>query len=179
MGYQSAEHDADHGEADEGAGLAGVTLEILGKTAAAADPGQGALDDPAFGENDEAMQVVALHDLDGPGAGPCENPRQLRPLIVGIGEDALDEGEQAARTAIQDQAGAVAILDVGRVDNDIQQQAERVDEDVALAPLDLLARVIARCIERRPPFCAPLALWASMIATVGLASRPAFPRTAM
>ncbi len=124
------------------------------------------------------MQLVALDDLEGPGAGLCQGRRQLRSPIAGVGEDALDEGEQAARAAVEDQPGAIAILDVGRVDDDVQQETEPVDEDVPLAAFDLLARVIARRIERRPPFCAPLALWASMIATVGLASRPAFSRTA-
>ncbi len=123
------------------------------------------------------MQFVTLDDLDSPSTALCECRRKLRPLIVGIGEDAFDEGEAAARAAVEDQQRAIAILQIGRVDGDVQQEAERVDEDVPLAARDLLARVIARWIERRPPFCAPLALWASMIATVGLASRPAFSRT--
>lgn len=124
------------------------------------------------------MQVVALDDLERPGSGLCERRRQLRSLIVGIGEDMFDEGEAAARAAIEDQPSAITILHVGRVDDDVQQEAERVDENVPLATRDLLARVISRRIERRPPFCAPLALWASMIAAVGLASRPACWRTA-
>ena len=124
------------------------------------------------------MQFVAFDDLDGPGSGPCERRSKLRPLIVGIGEDAFDEGEAAARATVEDQQRAIAILQIGRVDDDVQQEAERVDENVPLAARDLLARVIPRRIERRPPFCAPLALWASMIATVGLASRPACWRTA-
>ena len=156
-----------------------MTLEVLGETAEAADPSQGALDDPAFGKNDEAMQLVTLDDRDGPGSGLGEGRRQLRSLVAGVGEDAFDEGEQAACAAIEHQPSAIAVLDIGRVDDDVQQEAERVDEDVPLATLDLLARVIARPIERRPPFCAPLALWASMIASVGLASRPTFSRTAM
>src|SRR5262245_57693277 len=124
------------------------------------------------------MQLVALDDIDPPSSGRCDRRCQLRPLIVGIGEDALDEGEAAACAAVEDQPSAITILQVGRVDDDVQQEAERVDENVPLAARDLLARVIARRIERRPPFCAPLALWASMIATVGLASRPACSRTA-
>ena len=155
-----------------------MTLEVLGEAAAAADPGEGALDNPTFGENDESMQFVALDDLDDPAPARSDGMSQLRPLIVGIGEDPFDEGEEAARAPIEDQPSAIAILHIGRVDDDVQQEAERVDENMPLATLDLLARVIARRIERRPPFCAPLALWASMIATVGLASRPACARTA-
>jgi hypothetical protein len=54
---------------------------------------------------------------------------------------------------------------------DAQQEAERVDQDVALATRDLLASIIALRVERRPPFCAALPLWLSMIATLGLALR--------
>lgn len=155
-----------------------MTLEVFGEAAAPADPGEGALDDPALGKNDEAMQLVALDDLDLPGPGLCDRGRRLRSAIAGIGKDAFDEREQTARTSIEDQSRAIAILHIGGMDDDVQQEAERIDEDVAFATLDLLARVIARRIERRPPFCAPLALCASMIATVGLASRPACSRTA-
>ena len=155
-----------------------MTLEVFGEAPVATDPSQGTFDDPAFGKNDEAMHLGALYDLDLPGSRRCDRCRQLRSLIVSIGEDGFDEREAAARPTVEDQPGAITILQVSRVDDDVQQEAERVDENVPLAARDLLARVIARRIERRPPFCAPLALWASMIATVGLASRPACSRTA-
>ena len=38
------------------------------------------------------------------------------------------------------------------MDDDAQQEAQRVDQDVPLATFDLLARVVARRIERSPPF---------------------------
>jgi hypothetical protein len=124
------------------------------------------------------MQLVAFDDLDLPRPGLCDGGGKPLSLIAGIGEDALDEGEHSAGAAIEDQARPIAILHIGGMDDDVQQEAERVDEDMAFATRDLLACVIARRIERRPPFCAPLALCASMIATVGLASRPACSRTA-
>jgi len=46
---QSAQHDADHREAEEGDDGSVVALEVAGQAAVAADPGKGALDDPAFG----------------------------------------------------------------------------------------------------------------------------------
>ena len=97
--------------------------------------------------------------------------------VAAIGEDGLDEGERTARGSKQ-LAGAVAILHVGGMDDDAQQQAECIDEDVALAPRDLLARIEALRVERSPPFCAPLALWLSITAADGLASRPSRSRTA-
>ncbi len=41
-------------------------------------------------------------------------------------------------------ARAIAILDIHRVNDDIQQETGRVDQNVPLATLELLARVIAR-----------------------------------
>ena len=78
--------------------------------------------------------------------------RQLWSLIAGIGEDALDEGKEAARASIEHQPRAIAILHVGGMDDDVQQEAERVDEDMPLAARDLLARIEALRVERGAPF---------------------------
>ena len=98
------------------------------------------------------MQLAALDDLQLPGAGLGDGGGHRRSLVAGIGEDALDEGEEAARAPIEDEPRAVAILHVGRMDDDVQQQAERVDEDMPLAARDLLARIIALRVERGAPF---------------------------
>jgi hypothetical protein len=58
----------------------------------------------------------------------------------------------------------------------VHQKALRIDEDVALLALDLLAGVVARRVDRRPPFSALFTLWLSIIAAVGLASREAASR---
>ena len=56
------------------------------------------------------------------------------------------------------------------------QEAERVYQNMALLALDLLARIVPVPVDAGPPFSALLTLWLSMIAAVGLASRPAFSR---
>jgi hypothetical protein len=63
------------------------------------------------------------------------------------------------------------------MDDDVQQQAERVDDDMPLAARDLLAGAIALRVDRGALFCAALALWLSRIATVGSELRPAASRT--
>ena len=98
------------------------------------------------------MQLVTLDDLQGPGADLGDGSGQRRSLVAGVGEDALDEGEEAARAPIEDEPRAIAILHIGRMDDDGQQEAERVDEDVPLAARDLLARIVALRVERRAPF---------------------------
>ena len=148
---QAAQHDADHGEAEEGGDGSSVTLEVAGQATVAADPGKGALDDPSLGQDDEAMGIAALNDLQGPAAGLGDELGHLWPLIPGIGKDAFDERKGSPRRA-QQVARTIAILHVGRVDGDAQQEAKRIDEDVALATSDLLARIEALRVERGAPF---------------------------
>jgi hypothetical protein len=73
------------------------------------------------------------------------------------------------RASRSSRLGAVPILNAGPMDGDGQQQAERIGQDVALAANHLLAGIVARRVERSPPLTAPLAVWLSMIAVVGLA----------
>jgi hypothetical protein len=72
--------------------------------------------------------IGALDDLQPPVASvPHLGGRDI-PLVAAVGEDHLEEGEQRAGCLVQDQGGAVTVLDVGRVDGDVQEQAERVGQ---------------------------------------------------
>jgi hypothetical protein len=148
---QATQHDADHGEAEEGGDGSGIAFEVAGEAAVAADPGKGALDDPAFGQDDEAMGIAALDDLQGPRAGLGNDPGHLWSLVAGVGKDALDERKGSPRGA-QQVTRTIAVLHVGRVDGDAQQEAQRIDQDVALAAGDFLPRIKALRVERRAPF---------------------------
>ena len=108
-------------------------------------------------------------DLQARGSSECHRRRHFLPLIAAIADDALDKGEWFARLT-QQRFCPVTVLHIGRMHDHAKQQAQRIGQDVALAPENLFARVVARGIKRRAPFCAPLALWLSMIAVVGLAS---------
>ncbi len=58
----------------------------------------------------------------------------------------------------------------------VEQQAQRVYENMALLALDLFARVVAMPIDAGPPFSALFTLWLSMMTAVGLASRSSCSR---
>ena len=136
------EHDADHGEADESDGGVRIALEVPGETTATTDPCEGALDDPALGQNFKAGSIRPLHDLQFPCSRARDDESHSLAPVAAIGEDALDKGKQPSWPPQQFE-GAIAILDVGRMPDNVQQETQRVDEDVALAALDLLARVVA------------------------------------
>ena len=121
--------------------------------------------------------IGSLHNLQLPCPSAPHDERHLLSRIATVGKDALDEGEQSACPAQQMEC-SIAVLNVGGMNDNVQQETQRVDQDVPLATFDLLARVVARRIEPSPPFCVPFAVCESMIATVGLASRPSCSRTA-
>jgi hypothetical protein len=129
-----------------------VAFEVAGEAPIAANPGECSLDDPAFGEHEETMQFIALDDGELPGAGLGDGGHCLRPLVRGISEDTFDEREEETRAAIEDEQYTVAVLHGGRVDDDVQQQAERVDQDMAFAARDLLGRIKALRVKRGAPF---------------------------
>lgn len=97
------------------------------------------------------MEIGALDDLELPGPGGGDGGLHLWSLISAVAIDQRDEGEQPACTA-QHGEGAVAILHIGGMDDDAQEKAERIDEDVPLAARDLLTRIKALRVERRAPF---------------------------
>ena len=98
----------------------------------------------------EANLALGLADnLDANGA----RGRDARSLIATVGEGDLHERPARARGA-QQRSSAVAILNVGGMDDRAQQQTLRVYEQMPLLPLDLLARVIAMAVDRGPPFSA-------------------------
>lgn len=84
------------------------------------------------------------------GCGCC-------PLVTAIGKHPDDEGEEAA-DVFEDRQGAITILDISGLDVGRQDQSERVDDDVPLLAFDLFTGVVARWIDPRPPFSAPLTL---------------------
>lgn len=99
-------------------------------------------------------------------------------LVAAVGKQLFQERihpEQCRKK----QNAAVAVLDVGRMNNRVQQQTQRIYENMALLALDLsatsslslFARIIAMRIDAGPPFSALFTLWLSMMAAVGLASR--------
>jgi len=104
-----------------------------------------------------------------------------RPLIGAVGEQFSEKGKPTEQCRQQREA-AVAILNVGGGDDTVQQQALRIDQNMALLALDQLARIEAVRVDASPPFSALFTLWLALgldprvMQAVGLASRAAFSR---
>ena len=152
-------------------------LPVLGETATATEPADGAFDDPAFGEDDEPFDLIATSDDFGHqiGHGVRQTIVEDRPGIGAVGKQPREEREPSEQGGEHDEA-AIAVLNVSSGDQRMQQQAERIDENVALLAFDQLGAVEAVGIDARPPFSALFTLWLSTIQAVGLASRSANSR---
>jgi hypothetical protein len=150
-------------------------LPVLGQPAASPQPCECALHDRATRQELEAFGFVRpLDDLQGERADLLHRALKLRSGIAAVGEDvsqprpAFENGPEGSRCA-------VPVLDIGGVDDETDHQADGVDNDVTLAPVDLLSRVEVtnsaafRCLDD----------WLSITPAVGLASRPSASRAAM
>ena len=166
------DHDVDHDQVDHRFTGGWKRFVVLAHSTIPADPPKGALYDPALRQHGEADERVGtFHDFQYPTA------EQLRPSdqfarVAAVGPDFLQSRVHAAKL-LEHQLGAVAVLDVRGMYHDGQNQPQRVDDDVPLATIDLLARVVTP----RPPFSVVLTLWLSTIAAEGVGLRPALTRT--
>jgi hypothetical protein len=107
--------------------LAGLTIEVLpipGEPSAAIEPGDCALDDPAFGYDFEADCTLGpLDDFNVKvRENFCERVGKLRSLIAAVGEQRLQKGKHPEQGRHYENA-AIAILDIGRMDDRVEQEA--------------------------------------------------------
>ena len=87
------------------------------------------------------------------GQDSGEPVRKNRTLIGAVGKQLLKEWKLAEQRGEQQQA-AIAILNVGGMDDGVQQQTERIDQNMPLLTLDQLAGIEAMRIDADPPFSA-------------------------
>ena len=127
--------------------------QSLASLSAAAKPGEGAFDDPALGQDDEAAGVTqSLDDLEVDARqNTFHRALEFRPLVASVGVE-LDQEREGAEQARHQQRAAVAVLNVGGMHDRVHQEALRIDKDVALLALDLLARIVAGRIDAQAPF---------------------------
>ena len=148
-----SEHESNGRELDEGERVAVEVLPVLGQSAAAVEPGDGAFDHPTPGLDDEALHPIgSLDDLGleiGQDAG--QGAVKDRALIGAVGEQFPEKGKQTEQGR-QQRETAVAILNVGGGDDAVQQQALRIDQNMPLLALDQLAGIEAVAVDASPLF---------------------------
>ena len=165
-GAELVNHHIDHGNAYHGFAALNQRLIVFGKPSILAQPGERSLNNPSLRKDDKLVRLRAFDDFDDP-AVPADRPVDKLAGITAIGPDDLQA--PPSRTQLPDQQlAAVTVLDVGRVNDQREDQAERVNDDMALAPLGFLARIVPSVA----PFSAVLTDWLSMMPALGVGLRP-------
>ena len=107
------------------------------------------INDRIFRRPDASQATPGMfHDLDVPSQLRLDPPGEAFLFVAAIGPDQLQTRKGPSERRKQGFAATV-VLDIGRMDQHMQDQASRIDQDVALAPLDLFAPIVAAS----PPFC--------------------------
>ena len=118
-----------------------------------------------------------LYDLQNP-ATESTSPIHQQTSIAPISPDQLKPGKSPNKPG-QHKLRPITVLDVCPVDHHRHEQTYGASYDVALTdvalltPIDLLTCIVAT----RPPFPVVLTDWLSMIAALGVDSRPSICRT--
>src|SRR5712671_3918224 len=118
-----SEHEADGGEAQERERLSVEILPILGEPSAAIEPRNGALDDPAFWQDDKSADLIGTFDDFNVEMRQnlCKRFRKFRSSISVVGEQRLQKGKHPEQCR-HDENASIAILNVGRMNNGMEQK---------------------------------------------------------
>ena len=135
----------DHHHVDDGFTSFWQELIVFTQPAVTGEPPQRALHNPPFRQEKKAFGPLRPLDnleADFPPGPQRPHPRQQLPSVRTISPNEPYPGESMPE-ALQQQLCPVAVWHTGSRDHHRQDQAEGIDDEVAFATFDLLARVIA------------------------------------
>jgi hypothetical protein len=172
---QATDHQVDHGHANHGVARLGHILVVLRASAVAAAPPAGPLHHPPLREELEAFRALGPLDhvqADLPPGPQGPHPGDEVPTIGLIGPE-QPKAHARMPAQVQPWQGPLTVWHAGRRHHHPQPEASRIDEEMALAPVDMFGFIIPVV----PPFAVVLTDWLSMIPALGWRCRPAATRT--
>jgi hypothetical protein len=156
-----------YGNPDPRLGRLWQGCEVFTQPPRAIEPAKCTFNDPAPLHHLKALGMPrAFHDDERP-LQHRRDPRDELARVSPIRPDEL-QSREAGDQRRQDRFGAIPILDPSGMHHHDQEQPQDIDDDVALAPTDALAAVIAP----DPPFSVVLTVWLSMMPALGSRVRP-------
>jgi len=129
------------GDGDEGFSDGGKLLVVADKPAVLDDPSESALNHPTTAQHLEAFCGGRTFDDLDDDMSLLPGPVHEATGISSVGKGVFDE-RVSCTGRFEHHLGAIAILNVGRMDPDGKEPSIGVGQDVTLATFNLLARVI-------------------------------------
>ena len=164
---KAPKHQVDHHRPDRRLLALRQLLVVFAQPTVATKPGKRPLHDPTMRDDLEALRLrPPRHHLHHP-AEPSLYGLHKAASVAAVYPDPRQAREPPLHSR-QHHPRAVAVLNVRRMHSNGEQPPEGIYGDMPLATLDLLARIVAAF----PPFSVVLTDWLSIMAALGLVSRP-------
>src|SRR6266487_3424911 len=142
--HETGEEQPNHRQLDERFTGLHFALVIFTQASIARDPGKRALHHPSSRlAAPPTLARSALHHFEIPAALSFAPDSQLLSPVGGIRPDLLEVWEQWSESG-EEVPSTFTIMQIGRGDVDREQQAQRIHEEVAFAPLDVFVRIKPR-----------------------------------
>jgi hypothetical protein len=164
------QHKVNHSDIDHSLTAISHGFIIFAKTTIFGKPTERAFDNPTLREYLKTVTVTTLNDLNN-AVELLLGPVQELSAVSTISPNNLHTRAMTSQ-ACQYVSGTISVLDVCGMNDQGNNQTERIDQNVPLASFYLLSSVIAAV----PPFSV-LTLWLSRIAALGVGLRPRSRRT--
>ena len=139
---QSAQHQVDHGDMNKHLGRIGTHFIVFAQPTVPVKPGECALYNPAFWEQLKALGLVRAKYHVQSKTKPRSHPVQRLATVATVNPDTTQFLATPAQ-GLAKQFGIVTVLYRSGRDHDGHQQTQGVHQNMPLAPLNVLARVVA------------------------------------
>ena len=164
---ETPHHKLNHGDSDPRLRGLRQGLKVFTEPPRAIEPAKRAFDDPTPLQHVKALAVPGtFHDHQSPlqhRRHPCDELAS----VPSVSPDDL-QSRKAGHECPEHRFGPIAVLNPRRMYHHDEEQPEDIDHDVALAPADALASIIAP----GPPFSVVFTVWLSIIPALGSRVRP-------
>ena len=136
---ESAQHDVRHGDVDERFAGGRVPFVIFGKPPIEAEPAEGALHYPPSREYPEQADFISFDDFNGEVAGALDGFDEL-PRVALVGEY-LSDAFELCSDFDEYGLGSNSVGERCFMHNYLEQESQRIGDDMALASVHLLCPV--------------------------------------
>ena|SRR5947209_6741081 len=140
--WQTFQQAMNGGQVNHAFTVVGKEFIVFGEATIGTQPSKGALHDPPPGNDFKAFEVVTTQsNIDNDLFELLGDPLDKLATIAAVGPQALEACEQDGGQGLEQLNGGFAIAHIGNGHDDLEQIAQGIDQEVALASFDLFATV--------------------------------------